>query len=107
LLEKAGYTVLEASNVEGALRLAENAGRKIDLLLTDVVMPGMNGHELSHRLTSRNPALKVLYMSGYADDVVANRSGVQNHGTTLLQKPFSRAALRQSPRSLGRLDHLF
>lgn len=93
LLEKAGYTVLEARNVEDAIRFAENGERKIDLLLTDVVMPGMDGHELSHRLASHRPALKILYMSGYADDVVANRGGIHNRGTTLLQKPFSRAAL--------------
>jgi len=93
LLEKAGYTVLEAQNVEDAIRFAENGERKIDLLLTDVVMPGMDGHELSHRLASRRPALKILYMSGYADDVVASRGAIHNRGTTLLQKPFSRAAL--------------
>ena len=93
LLEKAGYTVLEAQNVEDAIRFAENGERKIDLLLTDVVMPGMDGHELSHRLALRRPALKILYMSGYADDVVASRGAIHNRGTTLLQKPFSRAAL--------------
>lgn len=92
LLETAGYTVLEAANVEDALRLAENAHRKIDLLLTDVVMPGMDGHELSRRLTASCPSLKVLYMSGYTDDVIVHK-GVLNRGTTLLQKPFGRAGL--------------
>lgn len=91
LLETAGYTVLEAANVEDAIRLAESA-RKIDLLLTDVVMPGMDGHELSRRLTSSSPSLKVLYMSGYTDDVIVHK-GVLNRGTTLLQKPFGRAGL--------------
>jgi CheY-like chemotaxis protein len=93
LLEKAGYTVLEARNVEDAIRFAENGERKIDLLLTDVVMPGMDGHELSHQLASHRPTLKILYMSGYADDVVASRGAIHNRVTTLLQKPFSRAAL--------------
>lgn len=92
LLETAGYTVLEAANVEDAIRLAENAHCKIDLLLTDVVMPGMDGHELSRRLTSNCPSLKVLYMSGYTDDVIVHK-GVLNRGTTLLQKPFGRAGL--------------
>jgi len=92
LLERAGYTVLEAANVEDAIQLSENAECKIDLLLTDVVMPGMDGHELSHYLTSRSPALKVLYMSGYTDDVIVHR-GVLDRGTTLLQKPFGRSAL--------------
>jgi len=92
LLEAAGYTVLEATNVEDAIRLAESAHCKIDLLLTDVVMPGMDGHELSKRLTSNCPSLKVLYMSGYTDDVIVHK-GVLNRGTTLLQKPFGRAGL--------------
>lgn len=92
LLETAGYTVFEAANVEDAVRIAESDHRKIDLLLTDVVMPGMDGHELSRRLTSISPSLKVLYMSGYTDDVIVQR-GVLNHGTTLLQKPFGRASL--------------
>lgn len=92
LLETAGYTVLEAANVEDAIRLAGGAHRKIDLLLTDVVMPGMDGHELSRRLTSTCPSLKVLYMSGYTDDVIVHK-GVLNRGTTLLQKPFGRAGL--------------
>jgi PAS domain S-box-containing protein len=92
LLETAGYTVLEATNVEDAIRLAESVHHKVDLLLTDVVMPGMDGHELSRRLTSKFPTLKVLYMSGYTDDVIVHR-GVLNGGTTLLQKPFGRAGL--------------
>src|SRR5215472_4581339 len=92
LLETAGYSVLEAASVEDAIRLAEAADRKIDLLLTDVVMPVMDGHELSRRLTSSYPTLKVLYMSGYTDDVIVQR-GVLNGGTRLLQKPFDRASL--------------
>lgn len=92
LLESAGYTVLEAAGVEDAIHLAESSQSKIDLLLTDVVMPGMDGHQLSRELTSRFSTLKVLYMSGYTDDVIAHR-GVLNQGMQLLQKPFGRAAL--------------
>ena len=99
LLETAGYTVLEAANVEDAIRLAETAHRKIDLLLTDVVMPGMDGHELSRRLTSTCPSLKVLYMSGYTDDVIVHR-GVLNRGASLLQKPFGRAGLLEKVRQV-------
>ena len=99
LLERAGYTVLEAANVEDAIRIAESAQCKIDLLLTDVVMPGMDGHELSRHLTERFPTLKVLYMSGYTDDVIVHR-GVLDRGTTLLQKPFGRSALLSKVREV-------
>lgn len=99
LLETAGYTVLEAANVEDAIRLAGSAHRKIDLLLTDVVMPGMDGHELSRRLMSSDPSLKVLYMSGYTDEVIVHR-GVLNRGTMLLQKPFGRAGLLEKVRQV-------
>jgi len=68
--------------------------------LTDIIMPGMDGHELSDRLASHRRALRVLYMSGYAVDVVVNRGGVLNHSTTLLQKPFNRAALLRKVREV-------
>jgi CheY-like chemotaxis protein len=97
LLEAAGYTVLEASDPEEALRLSHNTQRQIHLLLTDVVMPGMDGHELARRLVSRWPDLKVLYMSGYTDDVIVHR-GVLDRGTLLVQKPFARGALLRKVR---------
>jgi CheY-like chemotaxis protein len=85
LLVDLGYEVLEADGPEAALRLA--AGAEVDLLVTDVVMPGMNGRQLAERLLERQPQLKTLYMSGYTDDAVIAR-GVIEAGTAFLQKPF-------------------
>lgn len=97
LLEGAGYRVLEASNGEEAVRIAKRSGCAIDLLLTDVVMPDMDGNELARRLGSFCQTLKVLYVSGYAHDVIVHR-GIRVEGTRLLQKPFSRNALLRSVR---------
>jgi CheY-like chemotaxis protein len=88
ILEQHGYTVLEAAASAEAIRLGEQYAGPIDLLLTDVVMPQMGGSELARRLITVRPDLKVLYMSGYADDVIAPH-GVQDESVTLLQKPFS------------------
>ena len=102
LLAASGYTVLEAPNPADALRIVADAPPRIDLLLTDVVMPGMDGQELAGRLTARWPGLKVLFMSGYADEVIAHR-GVLARGTLLVQKPFARALLlRKIREALGR-----
>src|SRR5690606_15965738 len=68
LLVGLGYTVLEAGGGEEALRIAEALGRPIDLLLTDLVMPGMGGRELAAALRARLPRLRVLYITGYAPD---------------------------------------
>jgi FixJ family two-component response regulator len=65
---------------------------KINLLLTDVVMPGLGGKELARRVKETRPGLKILYMSGYADDVVAH-SGIVAEGTVLIQKPFTKRTL--------------
>src|SRR6266540_5639138 len=72
LLERNGYTVLEASDGPAALALVDGAAvsRHIDLLLTDVIMPGMSGRELADKLKARRPNLGVLFMSGYTDDAV-------------------------------------
>jgi CheY-like chemotaxis protein len=95
-----GYTVLEAANGAEALRVApEPSDEKIDLLVTDVVMPRMSGKELADRLTARHPETRVLFISGYPDDVIARR-GVLDAGIALLQKPFSSAELARRMRQL-------
>ncbi len=88
LLETLGYRVLSTDSPSEALRLAEEHTGEIDLLITDVVMPGMNGKELSHCLLSLYPELKRIYISGYTADVIAHH-GVLDEGAHFLQKPFS------------------
>jgi len=92
ILEDWGYRVVDAGSGDEALRLVEGLDRPLDLLLTDVVMPGMSGRELAEDLCRRNFDLGVVYMSGYTDDVVLSR-GVLPHGVLFLQKPFSSSAL--------------
>ena len=88
ILEREGYEVLVAKNgTEALARLDEHHGR-VDLLLTDVVMPEMNGKELFHKASARYPYIKVIYMSGYTDDVIA-RHGVMEAGVNFIQKPFA------------------
>jgi PAS domain S-box-containing protein len=87
-LTKAGYTVLVAADGANALNLAEHHPHDIDLLLSDVVMPGMLGDELATRLHERRPVTKVLFMSGYAGDLV-HRYDVLAPGVTALPKPFT------------------
>jgi two-component system, cell cycle sensor histidine kinase and response regulator CckA len=80
--------VVEAADSGTALRLAREQARPADLLLTDIVMPGMSGPVLAERLVSRWPDLKVLYMSGYADEAI-ERQGALSAGGALLEKPFT------------------
>ncbi len=96
-LESYGYTVLHAGSPQRALRAMEEGEARVDLLLTDVVMPGMNGRELAERLRALDPALRVLYMSGYSSDVAADR-GLLPAGVPLIAKPFSPAALAEQVR---------
>jgi PAS domain S-box-containing protein len=88
MLEKLGYTVLTAENPGDALKLAEKHEGTIQLLITDVIMPEMNGRDLAARLSFCNPAVKNLYMSGYTADVIAHH-GVLEQGVHFIQKPFS------------------
>jgi signal transduction histidine kinase len=88
MLENQGYAVLSAATPEEAIRLMETHTGELDLLMTDVVMPGMNGRELSRHLMVHYPNLKCLFMSGYTADIVADH-GVLEPGVHFIQKPFS------------------
>lgn len=92
ILRRHGYRVLEAANGEEALRLLAEAPTRIDLLLTDVMMPGMNGVELSQRALAQHASLKVLFVSGYTDESVLE-AGHFPAGTAFLQKPFTLGSL--------------
>jgi two-component system cell cycle sensor histidine kinase/response regulator CckA len=94
-----GYKVLPASNATEALRLVEGAQQPIDLILTDVVMPGMSGRELSERASAIQPMIKVLFMSGYTNDAVVNH-GVLDGATWFIQKPFALEALARRVREV-------
>jgi two-component system cell cycle sensor histidine kinase/response regulator CckA len=93
ILRRAGYSVLEADNGEEALRIAESSPDKIDLLVTDMFMPGLRGPEVAARLALTRPGLRVLFMSGYADQDA--RTGVPD-GANFLNKPFSGADLTKT-----------
>ena len=99
ILERAGYTVLEAPNGKTALEIARKKTNQIHLLITDVVMPEMSGRQLTENFASIRPAAKILYMSGYTDDAVV-RHGVVSAGIDYLQKPFSSEALLRKVREV-------
>jgi CheY-like chemotaxis protein len=88
MLERLGYRVLASGSPNNAIGLAEKHASEIHLLITDVVMPEMNGRDLADRLQSLYPDIKHLFMSGYTADVIAHR-GVLNEGVHFIQKPFS------------------
>lgn len=98
-LEKLGYDVLKAENGPDALSLMREGDCSVDLLLTDVIMPRMNGKEVFERLSKDNPSLKVLYISGYTDNVIAHH-GVLDEGVAFLQKPLSISALANKIRQV-------
>jgi DNA-binding NtrC family response regulator len=97
VLSARGYAVIEASSPAEAEHLAGNNGAEIHLLLTDVVMPGISGRELAKRLTGRFPNLRVMYMSGYTYNVIA-QDGTLEEGISFLQKPFTPQALTEKVR---------
>jgi CheY-like chemotaxis protein len=98
LLQRQGYTVLVAGNADEALQLFEQ-NPSIDVVLTDVVMPGGNGPELARRLVERRPGLKVIYMSGYTDDAIVQH-GVLKPGIAFLHKPFTLEGLGRKIREV-------
>ena len=98
-LEMSGYDVLVAASGEEALLLCERHNSKIDLLLTDVVMPRMSGQELSSQLLRLRPDTLVLYMSGYSENAIIHH-GVMEEGTDFIEKPFSPEALTRKIREV-------
>ena len=97
ILENAGYRVLEATSPADARRLFAEHRRTIDLVLTDVVMPDSSGPDLFQSLAVQEPALKVLYMSGYTEDAIVRQAGL-DRGLPFVQKPFSAAMLARTVR---------
>jgi len=94
-----GYRVVEAENGETGLTMAAKHEGNIDLVITDVVMPGMGGREMAQRLTETHPKIKVLYLSGYTEDTVVSE-GAAESGTAFLQKPFTLQHLSRKVREV-------
>ena len=99
MLERQGYSVLAASTPGEAIRLAEEHIGEIDLLMTDVIMPDMNGRDLALKMLSLKPKLKCLFTSGYTADIIAHH-GVLDEGVYFIQKPFSRRDLANKVREV-------
>jgi CheY-like chemotaxis protein len=105
MLERLGYKVLATGTPDDALRLAAEHPGGIDLLITDVVMPGMNGRDLADQMHTLDPDIKTLFMSGYTADVIAHR-GVLEEGVQFIHKPFSKKDLAVKVREiLDRVGH--
>jgi two-component system, cell cycle sensor histidine kinase and response regulator CckA len=99
ILESTGYRVLVADDPEQGMKLIGEQQDEINLLLTDLILPGMSGRELVDRVTKEKPEMRVLFMSGYSDEAVA-RHGILEPGLAFLQKPFSRDALVRKVRDV-------
>lgn len=97
-LQDYGYKVIEAGSAEQALKIADEFTEPIHLLLTDVIMPGMSGRQLAERVHSKRPQTRIIYMTGYTDDMVVQHK-VLEPGVNMLQKPFTRQDLAQKVRS--------
>ena len=102
LLEEMGYKVIQAQTPQTAINICENGEQEIDLILTDVVMPGMNGREMVERIRINHPEIKVIFMSGYTADIVAKR-GIVEEGMVFVTKPLEMNMLNGKIRDiLGR-----
>jgi len=99
ILERMGYKVVQARNGTEAIAVAQGYGERIDLLLTDVVMPGMNGSELATQLVLHHPEMKVLFTSGYTDDAIS-RHGILDEGVSFIGKPYTLSALAKKVRGV-------
>jgi DNA-binding response OmpR family regulator len=99
ILRRSGYDVLEASLPNDALELVSRTEQPIHLLITDVVMPQLNGRQLAERVRALRPGTDILFMSGYSDNVL-DRDGVLEPGLHFLPKPITPAALTQAVRSI-------
>ena len=99
MLEEGGLTVLQASGGEEALAFTRRGEAQIDLLLTDIVMPSMSGVELADRLERERPDVRILFMTGYADEVVVNE-GILGKGRECIGKPFTQEQITRRVRKL-------
>jgi CheY-like chemotaxis protein len=97
MLERQGYAVLEAGDGDAALRLFAG-GADVDLVVTDVVMPGLSGRALAERIAAERPGTRVMFMSGYTDDEIFRR-GLAVPGAVFLAKPFTRDELLDAVRT--------
>jgi two-component system, cell cycle sensor histidine kinase and response regulator CckA len=100
MLLREGYQVLGAGDGEEALLIAANETQRIDLLLTDIVMPQLNGRELADRLKRLRPGVRVLYMSGFMKDAILKYYGISITGIPFVQKPFTREMLARKVRDV-------
>jgi PAS domain S-box-containing protein len=98
-LETQGYSVIDAPDGTAAIKISQAHKGPIHLLLTDVIMPGMNGRELANQLSPTRPEMRVLYMSGYTENHIGH-NGTLDEGITLLQKPFTLPALKAKVREV-------
>jgi two-component system cell cycle sensor histidine kinase/response regulator CckA len=94
ILQQCGYTVIEASSGPEAMKLISERDDRIDLMLTDVAMPNMNGRELATRMASMKPDMRVLFMSGPVGEIFSHHSGPED-GTMFVYKPFTPETLSQ------------
>jgi CheY-like chemotaxis protein len=99
ILSAKGYSVVAARNTKEAEQFSEKHAGDIHLVLTDIIMPGTSGRELARRISARRPRTRILFMSGYTDNVLAE-GGVLEAGLSFLQKPFTPGALLQKVREV-------